>query len=71
MTRSEALRFGVRFRDRLKDEHLLLDQQSFGDYRTQTAGAEKPSQSRNEVNQQDDQVAHREILADLSQSHKT
>ena len=52
-------------------EHLLLDPQSFGDNRTQPARAEKPSPHRNEVDPQDNQVALREIFADLGQGHKT
>ena len=55
--RSEALRFGARCRS-IEYEHLLLDQQSFGDNRTQTAGAQKPSQRRNVVDQQDNRVTH-------------
>ena len=47
----------------IEDEHLLLDQQRFGDNRTQTAGTEKPSQRRNEVDEQDNHVAYGEILA--------
>jgi len=39
--------------------NLLLGHQGFSDNRTHTAGVDKPSQRRNQVNKQDNQVAHR------------
>ena len=59
MTRSDALRFGARFRERLR----MRDQERFSNHRTQTVRSQEPSERRNEVNQQDNQVAHWEILA--------
>ena len=47
----------------IEDEQLLLDQERFGDDGPQTAGAHEPSQSGDQVDEQDDRVAHRHILA--------
>ena len=42
----------------IENRQLVLDQERFGHHRTQTAGTQKPSKRRNEVNQKDNQVAH-------------
>ena len=47
----------------IENEQLLLDQKRFGDDRPQTAGAHEPSQGGDQVDEQDDRVAHRHILA--------
>ena len=47
----------------IENQQLLLHQERFGHDSPQTAGAHQPSQYGEQVNQQNDQVAHREILA--------
>jgi hypothetical protein len=47
----------------IENQQLLLDQQRFGDDRPQTAGAHQPSEGGDQVDEQDEQVAHRHILA--------
>ncbi len=47
----------------IEDEQLLLDQKRLGDDRPQTAGAHQPSEGDDQVDEQDEQVAHRHILA--------
>ena len=47
----------------IENEQLLLDQKRFGDDRPQTAGAQQPSEGGDQVDEQDEQVAHRHILA--------
>jgi hypothetical protein len=49
-SRSDARRFSARCRERL------------GDHRASTAGTHQPSRRGNQVNQQNEQVAHRDIL---------
>ena len=49
----------------IQDQKLLLDQKRLGDHGASAAGAHQPSQCGDEVNQQDDQVAHRDILATI------
>ena len=46
-----------------ESEQLLLDQERFGDDRPQTAGTHQPSRGGDQVHPQDEQVAHRNILA--------
>ncbi len=50
-------------RELLDGATVLLDQERLGDHGARTAGAHQPSQGGDQVNQQDDQVAHRDILA--------
>ena len=47
----------------IQNQELLLDQERLGDHGASAAGAHQPSQGGDQVNQQDDQVAHRDILA--------
>ena len=47
----------------IENEQLLLDQKRLGDDRPQTAGAHQSSQGGDQVDEQDEQVAHRHILA--------
>ena len=47
----------------IENQQLLLDQQRFGDDRPQTTGAHEPSKGGDQVDEQDEQVAHRHILA--------
>ena len=47
----------------IKNEQLLLDQKRLGDDRPQTAGAQQPRKGGDQVDKQDEQVAHRHILA--------
>ena len=47
----------------IENQQLLLDQERFGDDRPQTAGAHQPRQGGDQVDEQDEQVAHRNILA--------
>ena len=47
----------------IENEQLLLDQKRFGDDRPQTARAQQPSEGGDQVDAQDEQVAHRHILA--------
>ena len=51
------------FTGAIENQQLMLDQERFGHDRPQTAGTHEPSQGGNQVNQQNDQVAHRDILA--------
>ena len=46
-----------------QDQELLLDQERLGDHGARTAGAYQPSQGGDQVDQQDEKVAHRDILA--------
>ena len=46
-----------------QNQELLLHQERLGDHGASAAGAQQPSQCDDQVNQQDDQVAHRDILA--------
>jgi len=45
-----------------ESRELVLDQESFGDNGTQTAGPQGPNQRGNQVNEQNDQIPHRAIL---------
>ena len=47
----------------IQNEQLLLDQDRFSHDRPQAAGAHQPGQGGDQVHQQDDRVAHRNILA--------
>ena len=47
----------------IENQQLLLDQKRFGHDRPQTAGAHQPSQGGDQVDEQDELVAHRDILA--------
>ena len=47
----------------IENEQLLLDQKRFGDDRPQTAGAQQPRKGGDQVDEQDEQVVHRHILA--------
>ena len=47
----------------IENQQLLLDQKRFGDDRPQTAGAQQPRKGGDQMNEQDEQVAHRHILA--------
>ena len=47
----------------IENEQLLLDQERFGHDRPQTTGAQQPSEGGDQVDEQDEQVAHRHILA--------
>ena len=57
--RSDARRFGARSRERLRMSNCCLTR---SDSAT-TAGAHQPSQGGDQVDEQDEQVAHRHILA--------
>ena len=45
------------------NQQLLLDQKRLGDDGPQTAGAHQPREGGDQVDEQDEQVAHRHILA--------
>ena len=47
----------------------VVAQERLGHHRTQTARSQEPSERRNEVNQQDNQVAHRAILTITVNTH--
>ena len=47
----------------IQNEQVLLDQDRFSHDRPQAAGAHQPGQGGDQVHQQDDRVAHRNILA--------
>ena len=47
----------------IQNEQLLLDQDRFSHDRPQAARAHQPGQGGDQVHQQDDRVAHRNILA--------
>ena len=47
----------------IENEQLLLDQKRLGDDRPQTAGAHQPREGGDQVDEQDEQVAHRHVLA--------
>ena len=47
----------------IEDEQLLLDQKRLGDDRPQAAGTHQSREGGDQVHQQDEQVAHRHILA--------
>ena len=47
----------------IENEQLLLDQKRLGHDRPQAAGNHQPSQGGDQVDEQDEQVAYRNILA--------
>ena len=62
--RSDAQRFGARCRERFRMSSCCLTKtDSATTARSQAAGAHQPGQGGDQVHQQDDRVAHRNILA--------
>ena len=60
--RSDARRFGARCRERLRMSNCCLTKR-LGHDRPQAAGTHQLSQGGDQVHQQDERVAHRNILA--------
>jgi hypothetical protein len=42
----------------MQDQELVLDEERLGDHRASTAGTHQPSRRGDQVNEQDEQVAH-------------
>jgi hypothetical protein len=49
---------GSTFPGPIEDQQLLLDEQGFGDHGTRAAGTGESGDRRQEVEKQDDQLAH-------------
>ncbi len=55
----------------IENQQLVFGQKRFGHDRTQTTRSKEPSERRNEVNEQDNHVAHRAISSHHSQDDNT
>src|SRR6202040_553667 len=61
--RSDADRFGARWRERFRIQELMLKQKRLGNEGTGTPRSEQTSQASDEMDEQDDQIAHQRIVA--------
>jgi hypothetical protein len=50
----------------IEDQELLLDENGFGDYRTDAARTQESGTSNDDVDEKDDEIAHLGILARMA-----
>jgi hypothetical protein len=55
---------GRSFSGTIEDQQLLLDEHGFGDHGTRAAGTGQSGDRREQMQEQDDQIAHGTILLD-------
>jgi hypothetical protein len=65
-----AVEVGRTFPGPIEDQQLLLDEQGFGNHGTRAAGTSEPGDRRQEVEKQDDQLAHVHNPNKLAKSKK-
>jgi hypothetical protein len=63
MTRSETRRLGARLRRAIENQHLMFDQGALGKDGSETSRARETDNSDNQMNKDDDDVAHDGIVS--------
>jgi hypothetical protein len=63
--RSDAPKLGARFRERFKNEQLMLDKKGLGNDGACASGSSQPSTRDDQMNEKSNKVAHPVMLADV------